>query len=122
MNRIRKFLAMDWPTAKPAFDSESAGALLLAAESSLKVYLASSDENDLRVLKHTRHKYEALQQLYSALREFAFDHGNPRFPFSRLPTYRDLFWDDPVTELQKRCLENADSLARYLSTHSIPVR
>jgi hypothetical protein len=121
VNRIRKFLSMEWPSAKPAFDRQIADALLLTAECSLQSYLASSEENDLRVLEFTRDKYDTLERLYSALREFRFDHASPRFPFRRLPTYRDLFWDDPVTDLQKKCLEDANELASYLSTHSTPV-
>jgi hypothetical protein len=78
----------------------SLSTLIDKAESSLRDHLADSPES--------RHVH--LKALYQELRA-----GLPRR--NVYPSARDLFWDDPTTTNQKRCLGDAIAVFTFLRSN-----
>ena len=111
---ITRLLERIFPTGPAPVNADLAQTLLARASASLEAFLSSHDPMDIRTLSATRHKYDHIHRLYAALGQFGFDHRDARFPFDGLPTARDLFWDCPNTDLQRRCLEDAEALFAYL--------
>jgi len=120
MRLLARLLDALFPEPPPALKLDRARVLLAAAVNSLNEFLASKDPQDVETLSYSRHKYEFLQALYGELEKANFNYRRPGFPFSRLPTARDLYWDIPSTPLQTRCLNDAEALSYYLRDHGPP--
>jgi hypothetical protein len=87
--------------------------LLDSAENSLEELFASDDEKDVQTLTSGTPKFNSLRTEYARLREFIGTSRQPH-PDGRWPNARDLFWDDPVTDKEDRCLSDAMLLFAYL--------
>ena len=114
MDRLKTFMKRAQEFSQKPIDKSHASHLLEKAELSLEKYLASEDSKVYSDKPLGMTKFGVLHKLYKALRQFDFDYKNPDFPLERLPTARDLFWDEPISDLEHACLNDAFSLSYYL--------
>ena len=114
MKKLKNIFRIVHKPSQAPLDIHHASHLLSQAESSLGKYLIAIGYEDNSSLPLGRTKFGVLKQLYQSLRQFDFDYKNPDFPLEGLPTARDLFWDDPTSELEEACLNDALSLSFYL--------
>ncbi|EOS8794467.1 hypothetical protein ACNPQU_007071, partial [Pseudomonas aeruginosa] len=87
--------------------------LLVKAEDSLSAFVNSLVGDEVYKLHP---KFGILMEQYRLIRECDGDSRNPRFP--HIPGHgavaRGLFWDNPESDLEAKCLEDAVCLMEYI--------